>query len=45
MNCLKVLGATAVEVKWVACLIQESVNFKGFISMNSSCNIYSSIVD
>jgi hypothetical protein len=26
--------ATAVEVKWVACLIQDSVNCKGFVSVN-----------
>jgi hypothetical protein len=26
--------ATAVEGKWVACLIQDSVNCKGFVSVN-----------
>jgi hypothetical protein len=26
--------ATVVEVKWVACLIQDSVNCKGFVSVN-----------
>jgi hypothetical protein len=26
--------AIAVEVKWVACLIQDSVNCKGFVSVN-----------
>jgi hypothetical protein len=26
--------ATAIEVKWVACLIQESVNCKDLVSVN-----------
>jgi hypothetical protein len=26
--------AIAVEVKWVACLIQDRVNCKGFVSVN-----------
>jgi hypothetical protein len=26
--------ATMIEGKWVACLIQDSVNNKGFVSMN-----------
>jgi hypothetical protein len=26
--------ATAVEGKWVACLMQDSVNSKGFVSVN-----------
>jgi hypothetical protein len=26
--------AIAIEVKWVTCLMQESVNCKGFVSVN-----------